>query len=181
MWILIWGGALELRPLGLKHDKKATPLFRNYYSGCTMVMNRSMVVLLQSQKLTKAYRNHDDWVALVARYCGNMVIDLGSARILRRITGKNVCGAMFSGRDLTNASFGHLSNKPNRASLKAGRQLYEHFGRYMSSKDRAMVKSFASYHESLGGRIRWALRTDYCGTTFVETMLYKAKFLLGRH
>ena len=181
MWILIWGGALELRALGLKHDKKATPLIRNYYAGCTMVMNRSMVELLQSHKLSMAYRIHDVWVALVARYCGNMVIDLESARILRRITGKNLAGANTPGGDLENVSLGHLGNKPNRTFSKTGRQLYEYFGRYMSSEDRAMVKSFASYHGSLWGRIRWALRTDYCGTTFVETMLFKAKLLLGRY
>ena len=172
---------LELRTLGLKHDMRATPLFRNYYAGCTMVMNRAMIELFQSYKLTKSYRIHDAWLALVARYCGNMVIDLESARILRRITGVNLCGANTSGGDLANVSLSHLNNKPERSFSKTAAQLYEGFGKYMSSEDGRMIKSFASYHESFFGRVRWALRTDYCGTTVAETMCQKAKLLMGRY
>ncbi len=170
----------ELRELGLKHDKRATPLLRNYYSGCTMVLNRPMVKLFQSYRLSEIFRIHDVWLALVARYCGNLIIDEDNARVLRRITGENVAGAITSGGDLANASFVHLNNEPRMQCSKTAQQLYEGFGKYMRVDDRKMVKSFASYRESLVSRLCWALRTDYCCTTFVETMYQKAKLLLGR-
>lgn len=170
----------ELRALNLSHDKRATPLIRNFYSGCTMVMNQSMVSLFQSNKLTEIFRIHDAWLALVARYCGNLVIDLNNARILRRIAGQNVEGAITPGRDLANSSVANLKNKPGMNCSKTARQLYESFGHYMSEEDAELISSFASYSFTPLSRIRWAMRTDYCGTTFVETMSQKVKFLLGR-
>lgn len=172
---------LELKALNLKHEKRATPLIRNYFSGCTMVMNSSMVKLFQSWRLSEIYRIHDVWLALVARYCGNLIIDFANARILRRITGGNVAGAVKRAGDLEKASISHLGNEPGRQCSKTALQLYEGFGQYMSSSDRKMVQSFATYFESFSGKLIWALRNDYSGTTFAETMYQKAKLMAGRY
>lgn len=171
----------ELRALGLNHDKRAIPLIRNYYAGCTMVMNISMVELVQSYKLNEVYRIHDAWLALIARYCGNLVIDLDNARILRRITGNNVVGVNSAGGDFANASFSHLAYDGGSRYSKAAWQLYLGFGRYMSPGDRDLVKSFATYKDSLIRRIAWIIRTDYCVTTITDSLLYKIKFLIGRY
>ncbi len=170
----------ELRSLCLDHEKRATPLVRNYYSGCTMVMNGALVRLFQNHPLSDIYRIHDVWLALVARYCGNLVIDLENARILRRITGDNVAGANTPGNDLAKASFSHLRNEAGLQCSKTAQQLCDSFGKYMSQDDRELVASFATYRDSLARRVCWALRMDYRGTTLAETMYQKAKLLFGR-
>ncbi len=172
---------LELEALNIKQDKRATPLMRNYYSGCTMVMNKAMVRLFQSARLGNVYRLHDTWSALVGRYCANFIIDVENARILRRITGVNTCGAITPGMDIANASVARLSNSPERRMSKTAAQLYECFGQYMSCDDAEMIRSFSLVNESLASRIRWALRDDYRGTTISETLLMKAKILFGRY
>lgn len=171
---------LELQALGLKHEKKALPLMRNFYSGCTMVMNQAMVKLFQSYRINEAFRIHDVWMALVGRYCANFIIDEEHACILRRISGENVAGAIVPGVDIANASASHLKQKAEGRCSKTARQLYEGFGQYMSSEDREMVKSFSEYRESIFGRISWAIRLDYSASTMKETLLLRLKLLFGR-
>lgn len=172
---------LELRALGLDHSGKALPLMRNYYSGCTMVMNRAMVELFQSSPITEPYRIHDVWLALVGRYCANFIIDEDHARILRRISGKNTVGALTPGADIRRSSLSRLKKKSEGRCSKTAKQLYDGFGKYMNPDDRDMVKSFSEYKESIIARFRWAARKDYRAPTKRETFLLRVKLMLGRY
>ena len=172
---------MELKELGRNHCKKTNPLIRNYYSGCTMVMNNSMVVFFQSKRLDHIYRIHDVWLALVARYCGNLIVDLNNARILRRLTGNNAVGALVVGGDFAKASFCHLKNKSENNITRTAEQFYERFGKYISGEYIGMVRSFAKCRQSPIRRFMWALRPDFCGTTFAESIYQKAKLVLGRY
>lgn len=171
----------ELRALNIDCARRTIPLIRNYYSGCTMVMNNSMLCLFQSQRLDQIFRIHDVWLALVARYCGNLIVDLDHARILRRITGNNTAGAILAGGDFAQASFAHLRNKPQNSFSKTAAQLYERFGCYMNESDAKMIKSFSIHRTSFFRKMYWALRPDFCGTTLKESIYQKVKLLLGRY
>lgn len=170
----------ELACLKLDLTKRATPLIRNYYSGCTMVMNRAMVLLLQSHVCDEFPRIHDAWCAMVAYYCGNFIVDIDHAEILRRITGCNTVGALVPGKDIQNASFGHLANKPQRDATRAAALLYDGYSAYLSDKDRVLINSFIRDTDSFSGRLKWVLSSDYAMTTKRETLLARIKFLLGR-
>lgn len=171
----------ELVNLGIDSSKKATALMRNYYSGCTMVMNASMVRLLQEYPLAEFPRIHDAWCALVAQFCGNFYIDFESALILRRITGSNEVGEIHCGSDMENASVARIFKPSNSACTTCSRLLLEGYRQRMTNQNAATVGSFVSYRTSLKGRLVWALRSDYRASGFRDTFLMRVKLLFGRY
>lgn len=171
----------ELRDLRIDLSKRATPLLRNWFSGCTMVFNPAMLKLLQYVHYKTHYRIHDAWAFLLAFYCGNLVIRRDHHAILRRISGQNVVGALGTDTDLKRASVAHLGNEPKRNCSKIARRLSSDYAEFMCPSDRKMVQSFARYTDSIGGRISWCLSTQYRGLTWKETALMRAKLFAGRY
>ena len=171
----------ELRDLRIDLTKRATPLLRNWFSGCTMVFNPAMLKLLQYARYETQDRIHDAWTYLLAYYCGNLVIRRDHHSILRRISGNNVVGALEAGTDVKRASMAHLSNKPKRQSSRIARRLTSDYGDFIRSADRKMIESFSNYADSIGGRIAWCLSSKYRGLTWRDTALMRAKLLTGRY
>lgn len=171
----------ELRRLDIDQSKRATPLLRNYYSGCTMVMNSAMVRLLQLHKLSEMPRIHDAWCALVAYYCGNLILDRDHALILRRISGNNTVGASAPGVDIAKSHFSNLGHKAQRLCTLAARELLAGYSDFITLSDLKMIQSFSSYASSFRGRVQWAFRDDYSAATLAETLLLKVKLLFGRY
>lgn len=171
---------LELKRLNIDLGHRATPLLKNYFSGCTMVMNAAMVRLLQEYKGEEFPRIHDVWCSMVAYYCGNLVYDADHALILRRITGNNTNGAITAGKDIHEASLKHLAHASMRNISKSADLLYKTYSWAMSENDSALVGSFASYRNSIISRLKWVFSPDYKAVTFGETMLLRTKILLGR-
>lgn len=171
---------LELNRLNIDLGHRATPLLKNYFSGCTMVMNAAMVRLLQEYKGEEFPRIHDVWCSMVAYYCGNLVYDADHALILRRITGNNTNGAITAGKDIHEASLKHLAHASKRNISKSADLLYRTYSWAMSENDSALVGSFASYRSSIISRLKWVFSPDYKAVTFGETMLLRTKILLGR-
>lgn len=170
----------ELANLQIDLSKRATPLIRNFFSGCTMVMNRAMLKLIQSYKCTQYPRIHDAWCAMIAYYCGNFTVDFESPLILRRNTGLNQVGAFYPGKDIEKASVFHLKDQPKHDRVESANLLLEGYSNYMTEDDRELVKGFVGYNESLNSRVRWAVSKKYQKATMKETLLDRAKFLLGR-
>lgn len=171
----------ELANLGFDPSKGTTTILRNYYSGCTMVMNVSMVRLLQERPIGAFPRIHDVWCALVAQFCGNFCFDSESARILRRITGQNAEGALLRGGDVQSASIKRAFSCSEHSSLKTARLLLGAYSYRMSEESRLILESFVSYKDSFGSRVKWSLRMDYRASGFVDTALMRLKLLLGRY
>lgn len=171
----------ELANLKLDLSKRATLLMRNFYSGCTMVMNASMIALLQSYGCEEFPRIHDAWCAMVAYYCGNFVLDKDHAQILRRITGENTVGALTANRDLQEASFTHLKREPSFNHHKSAIKLLEGYKQYMSEADIALINSFINYRSKFTARIKWVLSSNYSWPTLEGTLLQRAKLLCGRY
>lgn len=171
---------LELKRLNIDLDHRATPLLKNYFSGCTMVMNAAMVRLLQEYKGEEFPRIHDVWCSMVAYYCGNLIYDADHALILRRITGNNTNGAITAGKDIREASLKHLVHASKRNISKSADLLYKTYSWAMSEDDSALVGSFANYRFSIISRLKWVFSPDYKAVTFGETMLLRTKILLGR-
>lgn len=171
----------ELAHLRIDPSKRTTALMRNYYSGCTMVMNASMAGLLQEYQLVTFPRIHDAWCALVAQFCGNFIIDYDSAFLLRRITGSNSVGAIYCGSDSKNSSLARLFKQSRNDGVACARLLLDGYAQRMSDKNVQIVESFIAYRSSLKRRIDWALRTDYRASGFMDTLLMRLKLLFGRY
>ena len=171
----------ELASLEDDTPYRASLLIRNRYSGCTMVFNRAHLMLARRVPQRKFYRIHDTWMALLAYYCGNFVIDRSHALILRRITGKNSEGAITVGSDMRNASLARLRVSSDRFATKTAKELLVGYGCFMSTEDRALVDSFVTYASSFFSRMKWALSNNYRSLSGLDTMLVRAKFLFGRY
>lgn len=171
----------ELRGLNLHTFLRATPVVRNYYSGCTMVMNGSMVRLLQQAPQTCFATYHDAWCHQVAFYCGHVIYDLESANILRRISGLNQLGEQLPGMDFKRASLRNFFLKtPAHECQLAATRLLSGYSNFMDSEDREMLRSLAEYRNTALGKIEWALSSKYGSTSIMDTLLIRTKFLLGR-
>lgn len=171
----------ELASLSIDTSKRATPLIRNWYSGCTMVFNSDMVRLLQRKQYESFARIHDAWVAMIATYCGNLLVDLGHHEILRRNSGHNVVGALHKGKDFETSSIAHLSVEATHACREAAIRMAQDYGDLLSEADRALVVSFSSYNCSLFAKINWAFSSEYKALTWPETLLMRIKFLADRY
>lgn len=171
----------ELASLSIDTSKRATPLIRNWYSGCTMVFNSDMVRLLQRKQYESFARIHDAWAAMIAEYCGNLVVDFDHHEILRRNSGHNVVGALHEGKDFENTSITHLSKVATHACREAAIRIAQDYGDLLSEADRELIASFASYDRSLFQRLRWAFSSEYEALTLPETLLIRIKLLADRY
>ncbi len=170
----------ELAQMKLDETLRATPILRNWHSGCTFVFNRSLLELCQNAKVKDTYRIHDVWIYLIAFYCGNIIVDMENALILRRITSSNTVGEIGAGSDVKNASIAHLAQRPKKHMQKCAKVLYEEYKEYMLSADRAMIESFLKYDSSAKNRLKWAFSNSYSSLSRRDTLLLRAKLLLGR-
>lgn len=158
----------------------ASPLVRNRYSGCTMVFNRAQLLLMQSFRPASFPRIHDAWSYLIAFYCGNVVVDRNHALILRRITGANQEGATVPGKDVKNASVVKVFSHSERSRTAAASLLLKGYGRYMDEETRGLVESFCKYRNNIFSRMHWAFSNSYESLSWLDTLLVRTKFLIGR-
>lgn len=170
----------ELNRLRGIEQKRASLLIRNIYSGCTTVFNREHLRLAQLHPVEDYARIHDAWMALLAYYCGNLLVNYDDAFIMRRITGRNVAGATVPGSDVKRMSFSRLFKRPERAVSRSARQLLA-YEPYMAESDRCLVSSLAEYPASFSGRLRWVFSREYRSLSGLETFLVRVKFLFARY
>lgn len=70
-------------------------LVQNWALGCTMLMNGSLLKLLQSYPVDDVGRYYDAWIHAVVQCCGGFVYcDIENCYIDRRISGSNLVGLM---------------------------------------------------------------------------------------
>ena len=171
----------ELAGLRINPELRATPLLRNWYSGCTMVFNPAMLRLICKKQYGEFPRIHDTWVYLLAYYCGNVFFDSDSAHILRRITGNNTEGAVFPGRDARASSVRRMFQKSKHGCIKMAQMLLSDYKSYIERADLKVIESFVSYNSSISSKMDWVFRTDYTSLNLTDTLMMKIKLLLGRY
>ena len=169
----------ELEALA-EDGRQASPLVRNRYSGCTMVFNRGQLLLMQAFHPDSLPRIHDAWAYLIAFYCGNVVVDRDHALILRRITGANQEGATVPGKDVKNASVAKIISPSDRRLTAAAGLLLRGYVRYMDEGTRNLIESFCMYRKNLLYRMRWVFSSSYESLSWLDTLLVRIKFLIGR-
>ena len=170
----------ELASMQLDETLRATPLLRNWHSGCSFVFNRSMLKLCQKANVKDTFRNHDAWLYLIAFYCGNTIVDLQNALILRRLTSTNTVGEIAAGTDVKKAKVAHVAQQPKQNMKKCASVLYDEYKNYFSNSDRAMIESFLRYDSLLKERLKWVFSNSYASLSHADTLLLRAKLMLGR-
>lgn len=173
---------LELNKLDDMRAYRAAPLIWNVYSGCTMVFNRAQILLVRLTNYDDLeIRAHDSWMYLLSYYCGNYIVDLEHALILRRNTGNNTRGRIARGKGVKEASIFRLVKSPKREASKSARLLLKVYGGMMTDQDRKLVKSFCAYASTFSGRLRWAFSNQYRAPSCSETLLARVKLFFGRY
>ena len=128
-------------------------LINAHTSGCTFVMNQSLVRMLR--KVHPAFLTmHDSWIARVASAVGTVVYD-ETPHMSYRQHGDNVVGGNRGARAHWKkriSSFFHGRYSHFRSRL--AQQLYDGYADYMSDYNRKMVKAFADAPRSFLARLR---------------------------
>lgn len=187
----------EVRAIGPDLMRRGNPLVRNWFPGCTMVVNASLLRMLQQHPLDAYPRIHDAWVFMVAYYCGNVICDLDHARILRRITGHNVVGVTDGQTDFkVAATFAKEAVRQSRHSKErsafaqrplkerkvyCARELLKGYAPYLTADDAELVRRFAAYDRSIGSRLKAACDPNFTQPTVSAKLTQTAAFLLGRY
>lgn len=163
---------------------KGTPLIRNWASGCTMVWNKELDLLLRSYVPPEFPRIHDAWVYLVAFYCGTVVADYSHAYIMRRLTGYNEVGEFKTNfRTPADAlkSLGRVFHAPLRSSLDTSEYLWEGYADSVHEDKKDTLQQFIHYNDSLANRLAIMRSKEYVFPTRQMRLICQLKFLLGRH
>lgn len=162
-----------------------TLLIVNWASGCTMVFNRKLAVLLNKIKPEYFPRFHDTWVHLVAMTCGITIEDLDNAYILRRITGKNQVGESRFGtldkrrlKEIKSHLLRSMSTKDRWATNQA-KLLDKHCAEYMDQESRETIRLFASMPNSVSARFLCAFNPSYHHPFLLENISAHVRMLIN--
>jgi len=171
----------ELETMRLNMEKRGSLLVRNWFSGCTMVLNADLLKLVQAKRVADSLRMHDIWILSVAYYCGSVVFDRENALIERRITGDNVSGEVRGSDVVSEVSPSHLLSKPRSILRPYAKLFYNCYQDFLDEDDKARITKFIEYGDSLKKRIAISRSEDYEMPTFLGTLIMRIKFLFARY
>lgn len=123
-------------------------LWSSLASGCTMVINRSMVCLAVSEMPTEYPSIHDAWVYRLAILCGAAIVFDPVSHILYRQHGNNVCGKDAVALVRKNSVFSIFSRRhfSIQAQMKEFLRLHD---KDISPENKKYVDWVMNYHKSL--------------------------------
>lgn len=157
---------------------------RNEVSGCTMVMNKKLVMAIASRPYPPAniidFRIHDAWVALVAILTGIFIYDPDSY-ILYRIHENNTVGIKkTSARERLNRLMLRGNNGELRANLRSNtaKVLLEYYPD-MDEGYRAVLEKYAYYRKSLKCRLALLGDRKIIKATGERPLVFRLKILMN--
>lgn len=158
------------------------PLFDNWAYGCTMVLNRELVALVCSKRVSDITRPHDAWIHLIANYCGGKIIfDCDHALINRRIHSSNTIGiAEYKLKDLSESII-KIGTRSSHPVSRMAALLLEEYGSLIEAQDYKLIESVANYRESVISRMQLLFSMNVRQPTLLKEIKMRAKILLGRY
>lgn len=157
---------------------------RNEISGCTMVMNKTLVTKIISHPYPPVniidFRIHDAWVALVAILTGTFIYDPNSY-ILYRIHENNTVGIK---KISTKERFNRLLLKGNngkcRANLRSNTaKILLKYYPDVDKKHRAVLEKYAYYRKNMKCKLVLMRDKKIIQATGENSMIFRLKILMN--
>lgn len=164
-------------------DNLKTLLMCNYASGCTMVFNKELNILLKEHYVQCFPRIHDAWVHLVAATCGKTYPDLGRSFIYRRISGNNQVGKRGFGSlgiERLRELFKSIKKSSKHELTEMANIFLESFSSEIDSSVKATLEKFMKQRYSMAARLAIFFDKSYKTPYSKETLLIKLRILFGR-
>ena len=156
-------------------------VIENITTGCTVVINKPLLTLMQvAQVNTQNIIMHDWWAYLVATCFGSVIFDPKSTIFYRQHAG-NVIGVK-SGLSFWLARLNRFVFQPNTHSrisqAKEFLSLYQHT---LSSEKTQLLTEFIGYQQgNLPTRARYALQTPVYMQKRIDNLIMKFQLIIGR-
>jgi len=169
--------------LGVVRHSDITPTYknclcRNYASGCTIVFNNSLLKILNDGTPNLEIA-HDYWLYMVARLCGDVIID-NDAYILYRQHDSNQIGSKTSVTDIWKRrlkSFKKSIHSHYRETY-AKELLRIHKGR-MNPEAIQAVSKMAEYRSSFRSKMRLLFDTGYTLGNPANDLILRLRAIIG--
>lgn len=172
----------DLKPL--EHQNTVIPTLNvaqaiifPFATGCTMVMNRALVQLVNSQPC-ETRNMHDYWIHKVCLVIGGHCVCDPEPHILYRQHGNNVLGGSQSMMLRLKRHWNTMHKDPNIRSDEVVRIL-KYFGDRIPEENLEVCREVAEYRQSLTKRIKLAFdKRVACGDKRLD-LLFRVAVLLG--
>lgn len=159
-------------------DNKYSAIVGNMASGCTMILNKTAMELIQS-RIPESCEMHDWWIYLVCSFFGQLVYDMNGYIKYRQHSDN------YAGTYLNKITFPFIAkrirtlmNPDGEPRYVLARCLLECFSDKMDHNDYKKVKEFVDYKKSIRANLRLLLDKDFHGANKKRDLLYRVCILL---
>ena len=173
----------NLRSLGIHRTCRRGPslenaLVQNIATGCTIVLNRQALHLFR--RVPRQPVMHDSWIYAVIAAAGTVRYD-PSPWVLYRQHESNTIGLAESRAAQWVRRLGqHVATGGERVHTRQASELLELLGSEIKPESLATLTEFVLAQASVAGRVRYALTGPAFRQRRVDSIIYRALYLLGR-
>lgn len=166
-----------LSPLPSRGPSLANALVENIAIGCASVLNRAALELLRAEWPRPPVK-HDWWCYQVMSALGQVVYD-ARPTLKYRQHGGNMTGAGYTPLDrLAGKIRRQLNGEQSALRRHQAGELLRLFGGRMAAPDRSLVEDFLDSEHRITGRLSYALRGGVRRQHWLDTLAYKALYVL---
>ncbi len=154
-------------------------LIRNYATGCTIIFNRKLLLLLGKLELNSGIP-HDYWAYLTATMCGTVYADHNSY-ILYRQHSANQIGSQRKSSEIWKRRLRSASSLLKRLNKdKMASNLLRLYGNVMLPEARVAVEKLVHYRSSLPKRINLLFDKGYTYNNKANDVWLRLRILFGK-
>jgi len=155
-------------------------LVENIATGCTIVMNKSALALLQSREPSNLIM-HDAWCYLVVAGHGGTVLYDPKPHVLYRLHSSNAVGVQRTSRaEWARRAARHFAAGGEHALMAQAKELEMLYGDRLTAAARRELRSFIAGQATLCARLKYAWAGAAHRQRAQDDIVFRALYVLGR-
>lgn len=165
---------------GNKVPGKYSSLIDNQVTGCTIVMNRSLVKIIR-YKRPKECTMHDTWCNIVGSFLGKVIYDENSY-IFYRQHESNVIGMSKKRKYIGNIKehIWRLKNREMKPRLRNAQNFYYCFSNFLTVEEQKKIKKIIFYKKNMVSKLRLLFDYDIRSYSIIGDIKYRLLILMGK-
>lgn len=160
------------------YDKKACKLLNSGAMGCTIVLNKNLLEILQKYRPKEKWP-HDYWIMTVALYVGVVYFDSFSHMSYRQHSNNATGGDIELKHRLNKLIKGLKGYYKNRWSSLA-HELLNGFSENISAGDKVILEYFRDYQKNIFYKVNLLTQKDITKNNLIKDFFLKLSILLNK-
>ncbi|MCI8661366.1 MAG: glycosyltransferase family 2 protein [Lachnospiraceae bacterium] len=160
------------------YDKKACKLLNSGAMGCTIVLNKSLLEILQKYHPQEKWP-HDYWIMTVALYVGAVYYD-PSSHMSYRQHAKNATGGDIKLKHRLNKLIQGLKGYYKNRWSSLAFELLNGFSEDISPGDKLILECFRDYQKNISYKINLLVRNNITKNNLIKDFFLKLSILLNK-